>query len=188
MTDASNAMLDPIKQLGKSWGWFLLYGIILAVLGLVALFQPKDTVGAIIAFFGIAMIVAGVFDIVGAIGSDEEGSRWPGVISGLVALILGIVVLRNIHASMALIGLILGVYWLVRGVVMLVSGIAGHDVPGRPWRLLGGLIFTVLGAYVLGFPTTGPAVVMWILGLLFLLSGLLEIMVAFGIRSAAKTA
>jgi uncharacterized membrane protein HdeD (DUF308 family) len=50
------------------------------------------------------------------------------------------------------------------------------------------LVITVLGAYVLGFPSTGPALVIWIFGFLFLLAGLLEIVVAFTVRGAAKHA
>lgn len=186
MSGTPDAMVDPVKQLAKSWGWFLLYGVILIVLGLIALSEPKDTAGAVAMFFGIAMIVVGVFDIIGAIGSDEEGSRWPGVFGGILALILGIVVLRNIHESVAFIGLILGIFWLARGVLMIVSGFTVRDLPGRGWRILGGLVFTVLGAFVLGYPTTGPALIIWILGLLFVLAGILEVMAAFSVRAAAN--
>jgi uncharacterized membrane protein HdeD (DUF308 family) len=188
MTDAPDVMLDPVKQLGKSWGWFLVYGLGLSALGLVALFEPKNTAGAVAMVFGIAMILSGVFDIVAAIASDDGSSRLSGVIVGTVALILGLVVLRHIHESVAFVGLILGIYWLMRGVMMMVSAIVAKDVPGRGWRVFGGFIFTVLGAYVMGFPTAGPALIIWMLGFLFLVAGIVEIFVAFGIRRIAKAA
>jgi len=186
MTEARDPMLDPVREVARSWGWFLVYGVVLAVLGLVALFQPKNTAGIIVMIFGIGMIVAGAFDIIGAIGHHDEGARWSGVIVGVVSMVLGIVVLRHIHGSVELVGLILGIFWLVRGVVMVVSGVVERDLPGRGWRIIGGLIFTVLGAYVLGFPTTGPALIMWLLGLLFVLSGIIEIIVAFHVKGLAK--
>ena len=187
MEDSSAPTLDPIKQLGKSWGWFFVYGILLAALGLIAMTQPKNTAGAVAVFFAIAIILTGIFDIVGAIASEDEGSRWPGVIGGIVSLIIGTIILRNIHASVAFVGLILGIFWLVRGVLMIVSGLVGRNVPGRGWRVIGGLIFAVLGAYVLGSPTTGPALIMWLLGILFFLAGILEVIVSITMRNAAKT-
>lgn len=188
MSDTSAAMADPIKKLGKNWGWFLVYGLLLLALGLLSLFQPREMTSTLALIFGIAIVIAGVFDIVAAIASDEEGLRWPGILMGIIAIVLGFVVIRHREAAIAVVGLILGAYWLIRGIVMMVTGITGHEVPGRIWRILGGLVFTVLGAYVLGFPTTGPAVVVWILGLLLVAAGLLEIIMSFAIRSAAKQA
>ena len=154
----SDPVLDPVQQLGRHWGWMLLYGMVLTALGVFALVEPKNTSGIVIGIFGFAMLLAGIFDIVGAI-ADEGGDRWARAIVGIVSLLLGLILLRNIHGAINVIGLILGVFWLVRGVVMVISGVTTRGLPGRGWRIVGGLIFTVLGAYVLGYPSTGTALV-----------------------------
>jgi len=183
----TDSELDPVQTVGAHWGFMLLYGIVLVAIGLLALVEPKSVTSTVIKIFGIAMLLAGVFDIVAAV-ADRHGDRWARALVGILSMLLGILLLRHTTATIDFFGLILGIFWLVRGLVMVIAGVTRHDLPGRGWRVLGGLVFTVLGAYVLGFPSTGPALVIWIFGFLFLLGGLLEIAVAFTVRSADKHA
>jgi uncharacterized membrane protein HdeD (DUF308 family) len=184
----ADPIADPVRHLGSHWGWMLLYGILLAAIGLIALFEPRNMAGVVAWLFGLGMVLAGIFDLVAAVSADETGSRWGHVLTGIVSLLLGLFILRNTHIAVGVAGLVLGIFWLVRGVVMVVTGVVSRDVPGRGWRIIGGLIFTVLGAYVIGYPSAGAALVIVIMGLLFLVAGLLEIMIAFMAKSAAKEA
>jgi uncharacterized membrane protein HdeD (DUF308 family) len=184
----NDPVLDPVQTLGAHWGWMLLYGVVLTALGVIMLIEPKNVTSVVVNLFGFAMLVAGVFDIISAVATDESGDRWARVLVGILSMLLGFILLRYTHVTINLLGLILGVFWLVRGLVMVVSGVTTKDLPGRGWRVIGGLVFTILGAYVLGYPSAGTALVIWIFGFLFLLAGLLEIAISFTVRSAEKHA
>jgi hypothetical protein len=82
------APLTVLEHLRKSWGWFLALGIVLVVLGVIALtFIPAATLGSVIVL-GWLMFVSGILEGVYAF----HARSWGGVLVHVLGAVLGVIV------------------------------------------------------------------------------------------------
>ena len=111
----------------------ILGGAVLLVLGVFVLRNPTIGLVSLTLLAGALFLVAGVTRIVVS-GEIPEG-RWVLVISGVISIVLGLIVLANLMAaSMALLGIILGIQVLVEGVTLLAAGPRPASRTERPPR------------------------------------------------------
>ena len=107
-----------------SWRTAFLLGLITLALGVVLVFRPTQSLIGIAVLLGIVMMVSGIYPIVRAIEGREHERLWR-AISGVLFILAGLVLLRHLHLSVALIGLFVGFTWIIQGVAALVEGFSG---------------------------------------------------------------
>src|SRR5262245_24939604 len=79
-------------ELAQKWWVLLLRGVLLIVLGLLAIVSP----GTWVIFVGALMLVDGMALLLAGLGDQPAGqSRWPLIIAGVLGLIAGLLVLWN---------------------------------------------------------------------------------------------
>ena len=94
--------------------WLLFYAVASIAFGLVAVANPKATAGILFLMLSFWLIVAGVFRIVFAIRVRKEiVGEWLIALSGVLAIVLGVVFLRN-----PAIGLFATAIWIGAGAVV----------------------------------------------------------------------
>ena len=99
-----------------------LFGLLSLVAGVIALWNPFATLGALAILMAIWLIVAGVGEITTAIAIRKAvKGEWLLVISGILAIILGIVVFAMPGASLVTIALLVGINALILGIFLVVS-------------------------------------------------------------------
>lgn len=79
-----------------STGWRLFLGVLGALIllvGIFALFNPADALWLLAIFIGVGWIFQGVGDLIAAITGSEHSPRWLLVLSGVIAVLAGIVML-----------------------------------------------------------------------------------------------
>jgi hypothetical protein len=82
------APLTGLEHLRKSWGWFLALGIVMVVLGVIALtFIPAATLGSVLVL-GWLMFASGILD--GVYAFHARG--WGGVLLHVLGAVLGVIV------------------------------------------------------------------------------------------------
>lgn len=120
-------------------GLKVLYGlmaVISVVAGLVAVFRPGLSAAALVWVLGIWLIVRGVFELVGAFGSNLPSPRWLLIIGALLDFVLGILFVSRPASGAVSIAWVLGVFALAWGVVFLVlawqTRKAAQNVPAGP--------------------------------------------------------
>lgn len=103
-----------------SKGWLALYTILSFIFGALALTNPLAMAGAMIFLLAAWLIVAGVYRIVFAIQVRKaiEG-EWLLIVSGLLAIVLGILFAINPLSGMVVTTLWIGVCALIYGVFQL---------------------------------------------------------------------
>jgi uncharacterized membrane protein HdeD (DUF308 family) len=181
---------DYLEELRKSGVLVIVVGAISMVAGVLALAYPDITLTALAILAGINLILFGIWAMVDAFGRHGDGSG-TGVhvlagILGLLALIAGLVVLRQPGKSLLAVIVVLGVWFVVRGIVDLVMALV---VPGdRMWRLLGAGIDIVLGILILSLPKLSLGGLALLVGLAFLFRGGLMVWSGFSLRRAAQAA
>lgn len=110
---------------------------------------------------------------------------WLLLIEGIAAVIIGAVLLwapvkTKIETYMLLVAL-LGVYWLVRGILDIVSMFTDHTAWG--WKLFIGIVSILAGGYILMYPVASglflPRVFVLVLGIWALIEGIVLLIMAF---------
>jgi uncharacterized membrane protein HdeD (DUF308 family) len=175
-----------LGRLGQAWGWILAYGIISLLIGLAAIFFPGATLLAIAILFGAQLVVGGVFQFAGAFAVPVESGWLRALTAGMAALsvIVGIYCLRHPFFSILILAVILGLFWIVAGVVQLFVGIGHPELSGRGFVVAGGILSIIAGAIVLFFPGISLVALALVLGVWLVLHGALMVVRAFQLRAA----
>lgn len=163
---------SPIPRLG--WVASFTLGLITLILGIILAFRPTQSLNAIAVLFGVVMIVSGVYHIARALGGRERERLWRGI-SGVLFLLAGLVLLRHLHLSIALIGLFIGFTWIIQGVATLMEGFSrgrGHAETG--WSVFFGAISLIAGIVLISAPIASVGALTIFLGIWFIVMGAFE--------------
>ena len=112
-----------LGRLADHWGLVLAYGVITLGLGIVLIVWPHASVTVFTVLLAIQLIIAGVFRIAGALSMHRsDGVRALVGLMGGLAIIVGLLILRDPLQSVIVLSMILGVFWLiVAGLLALVA-------------------------------------------------------------------
>jgi uncharacterized membrane protein HdeD (DUF308 family) len=175
-----------VVQVGRSWGVFVVFGVVCVVLGILALAWPHHTLVALAVLFGLVLIVSGIFHLLAAVASSDAsaGSRALLAVLGLLGLVIGLYALRHIDIALSALALVLGIYWICDGVIRILSAIDHPELPLRILRIVIGALAIVAGLIMLIWPHPSLLVVAVLLGVWIVLFGILQIFLGIGIRAA----
>jgi uncharacterized membrane protein HdeD (DUF308 family) len=132
--------------------------------------------------------VTGLFRFVAVFARDDHGERLPGLLLSVLYVLAGVLCLRNPLQTIAALSLIVGVVWLVSGVLTLYTALAARDLPHRGFVLAAALLAVVAGIVVLALPTESARALTRLLGLWLVLLGLAEVTLALAWRAALRRA
>ena len=177
------------RFLDLGWQASLLIGGISLILGLVVAFHPTGSLVTIAVLLGVLMIVSGIFQLVRAIGAEEGSKVWP-AIAGILFILGGIVLIRHLNLSLALIGLFIGFTWVIQGVAALLAGFSGHRYAGRVrwWPVVFGVVSLIAGIVVVSTPVTAVTTLAILIGIWFAVMGVFQIIDGLIARSAVRSA
>ena len=177
-----------LGDVGRSWGWLLALGIISAVIGLLVIFFPHPTLFIIGMLFAIQLIAVGIFRFVAAFTTPEK-SGWLRALSAVlavIAFIVGIYLLRRPMMSVLVLAVLLGIFWIVQGVIELFGAIGDSALPARGWVAFSGVLSIIAGALVLAFPGMTMVILALILGVWLVVYGVILGIRAFRVHSAMQ--
>jgi uncharacterized membrane protein HdeD (DUF308 family) len=181
------ALSHEREVIHDNWILFLIQGVILAALGLLAIGAPLLATIVVVKLAGWLFFIGGIVGIVSLFrGRDVPGSVWSFITSGL-AILAGIYLLRQPLTGKLSLTLVLAAFFIAQGITQIFAALA-HRRALRSWGwvLLSGIVDLVLAAIILrGWPETSA----WVLGLLvginLLMFGVSYIMTAFAARNIA---
>jgi uncharacterized membrane protein HdeD (DUF308 family) len=179
--------LAPGLIMAQSWQATVILGAVTLILGLIVSFHPGGSLNVVAVLLGILMICSGLFHLARIFGRGEAHRVWLGV-SGLLLIVIGLVLIRHLHLTTALIGLYVGITWVVQGVTALIAGIVGGAGEGRGWWIAFGAVSVIAGIVVTATPVTSVNVMAVLLGVWFVVIGFFEIIAGIMLRRAATTA
>ena len=110
---------------------------------------------------------------------------WLTLIMGILAFVVGAILLwapaKNKVDTYQLLIAVLGLYWLISGIVGIISIFVDHSAWG--WKLFMGIIGIIAGGYILMYPIAAavalPRIFVLILGLWGLMEGIILLIMAF---------
>ncbi|UUU42071.1 HdeD family acid-resistance protein [Streptomyces sp. NBC_00162] len=178
---------DVLKQVGGSWHWALGFALATLIPGILVLVWPDETLHILAVIIGLQLLVAGGFRFVTAFShTDGGGSRLAAVLIALLAFLAGVLVLRHPMQTIGALSLVVGVFWLMTGVLTAYVAIADRALPHRGLTFGLGALGAVAGIVVLCFPVDSAVALTRLLGLWLVLLGVFEVVMAFALRSADR--
>ncbi len=101
-------------------------------------------------------------------------------------IVIGVVLIRHLHLTIGIVGLIIGITWIVQGLVLLIGGLSGGSREGRGWWIFFGIVSLIAGIVVASAPVSSVTVLAVLIGIWFAVMGVFEIIGAFMLRHVAK--
>jgi uncharacterized membrane protein HdeD (DUF308 family) len=161
----------------------LIIGLVTLALGIVVAFHPSGSLNVIAVLLGVTLLITGIFHLVRAFTGDEGHRVWPGI-AGLLLIVVGVVLIRHLHVTVALIGLLVGISWIAEGVSALAIGFSRDAAEGQGWWIFFGIISLIGGIVVAASPVTTLTAIAILLGIWFIIQGLFMIIAALMLRRA----
>jgi uncharacterized membrane protein HdeD (DUF308 family) len=179
---------DVLARLGRSWTWIMGSAVVTLVPGVLILVWPKETLHVLAVLIGLYLLAMGVFRFVAVFARDGHGERLSGLLLAVLFLLAGVLCLRNPLQTITALSLIVGVVWLVSGVLTLYTAVASKGLPHRGVLLGVAVLGIVAGIVVLALPAESAQALTRLLGLWLVLLGLAEAAVALAWRAALRKA
>lgn len=157
----SSPNFREINGIRQHWGWFLAFGILLLILGMIAISAAFYTTVFSVFLFGILLLVGGGVQI----AQSFLARKWSGVFLSLLLGVLYVVTgfLCVFKPTAMAVGLTLWIaaFCFIAGIFRMVnSAVLRFDHWG--WVFFNGLITFLLGALILAdWPLSG----LWVIGL-----------------------
>lgn len=151
-------------SVGRSAGGTTAGGIVLIILGVVALACPLVSGVAIEYLVGGVLLVAGLAQLFHVGKAKSAGAGVSAVIGGLLAAVAGILMILHPLAGLGFLTLLMAAYFIVAGIASIVLWPQVRGRRGAGWLLFQGLLSVVLGGLIwMQWPLSGA----WAVGTLF---------------------
>jgi uncharacterized membrane protein HdeD (DUF308 family) len=187
MADGNGTQPSPPEVLAGSWQTALFLGAATVILGFIVALHPTTSVNVIAVLLGVLMILSGIFHLIRVFDTAEPHRVWLGI-AGLLFIVIGVILIRHLHLTRSIIGLIIGITWIVQGLAALIGGISGGVREGRAWWLLFGAASLIAGIAVVATPASSLDVLATLLGIWFIVMGVFEIVGGLLLRHAVRAA
>ena len=176
-----------MMEIGQvNWKIILLEGVVLTILGLVALLQPFVMAVSLEFFLGSLLIIVGLVQGFRALTHLKEESSVPLLIGAGFALVAGILLLAYPLTGVITLTLLLTVFFFVDGIAKIINSWQYRPLKGWGWLLFSGIVSVALAVLItMGLPTSAVWVIGIYLGVYFLFVGFSLITLAFYVRKGA---
>jgi len=168
-------------------GWWLsiIGGIVLLGLGIWMLTNLYDSTVVLAWLVGASLILAGLIEILALHG--QKGIGWAVWIAGLLLIAAGVAVIVWHAITLWAIAVLAGVGILIAGVLRIALALSDRDHPDFLFNLAIGALGVVVGVLVLVWPEATLVVLALILGIRFVVSGIVAIGMGWQIHRLARS-
>jgi len=179
----TSPLLNSVESLHHKWGWLLTLGIVMILLGSIALFMMPAATLATILILGWLLVFSGIAEAIYAVRIHKWGGLFLHLIGGILGVLIGLLIVTHPVAGALAWTLLLASFFTVIGFFRLVAAISLR-FPHWGWAVFDSIITVSLGILLWAeWPWSG----LWFLGLAvgisFILRGWSYIMFSLALRS-----
>jgi len=159
-TSLSGSIAAGLDQVHDSWGWFVVLGIALIVLGGVCLMADVTATLATVLTFGWLLMVSAVFALIQAFRVRQWSGFFLYLLSALLRGVTGYLLIRYPLTGEFSLTVILASFFVVGGLFRAI-GAGTLQFPRWGWAVFSGLISVALGVMLL---MQLPIASLWFIG------------------------
>ena len=180
--------LPSEAELRNRWKWFVGFGVVLVILGAIALWNVVDATLVTTIFIGWLLVLGGIVQIIGAFAtSGSMGGRVLMGVVGILYAIVGLNIVADPLKGAVALTIVIAIVLIVEGIIRLFAAF-NEATPQRGLVAVLAVINILLGLWLWsGIPTTGVAIGFFV-GLQLVLAGIVWIVGGFAARSAIQSA
>ena len=161
---AAEVFRDAMRQTVKRYSlWYLIEGVLLVVAGILAVIYPVISSVAVIVLLGWLLIISGALQGLSLIGAGHVPHFWLQLISVILAVLIGLLFLRDPGQALLTVTLLLIVFFMMEGISKAVFALTIRPFPNWGWVLASGLVGIVLSLILWA---SLPVTAVWLIGLL----------------------
>jgi uncharacterized membrane protein HdeD (DUF308 family) len=176
------SLVEAIGEKASTARWL---GVLLIILGVLALFTPLAAGLSVAMTIGILLLVSGVAQLFLAFRGGSVGAAIGIALLGLLAILCGGYMLMQPGAALGALTLFLAGFFFAQGLIEVFNGFGARPEPGWGWLVASGIVSVLLALMIWQqFPLSGAWAVGTLVGVRLLMSGA----VLLGIGSAVKQA
>jgi uncharacterized membrane protein HdeD (DUF308 family) len=170
------------------WGGPFVMGLLIALLGVLALASVPITSLATVLFYGALLVVGGIFEVVHALRVRKTGPFLMFLLGGFLSIVVGALVLMRPGVGLVSVTLLMAGFFFARGLFRGITAVMDR-YSGWGWDFIYGLVSVALGVIIFA---QLPSSSLWALGLVvgveILSRGISIMAVALMARSAMRRA
>ena len=156
----------------RYWWVILIRGILFILLGIYMFCEPASGYAALGFLFGLFILLTGVAELLRVVGDHSSSGRAWHLLLGVIDIIVGIVFVTHIIASADILRVIVGLYFIFRGVSLL----SYSHFRGRSWPLiLGGIVTALFGIFIVFNAAFGAITIIAFTAIAFIIMGIFNV-------------
>lgn len=163
----------------RHWWVFLLRGILFILVGIYMICSPATGFVALGFFFGLVIFLTGIAELLRVTNDRSSGNRGLHLTLGIIDILLGVVFMVHIATSVAILRIIVGLWFLFRG-ISLVS-FSRHLRKSWP-LLLGGIVTAIFGLMIIFNAVFGSLTVIFFMAFAFIIMGIFNAWLGYNMK------
>jgi uncharacterized membrane protein HdeD (DUF308 family) len=172
-----------IEEVRKHSTWFLVLGIALVIIGMIAIGYAFETTIISVIFLGWLLIIGGLVEAFHGLRHRQWGGFFINLLAGLLYAVAGFVMITNPARAAVTLTLLIAIILIIAGLFRLFVAFS-TPLHHRGWVILNGAISIILGIMIWdAWPVSGLWVIGMFIGIDMIFDGWTEIMLALSVRS-----
>jgi uncharacterized membrane protein HdeD (DUF308 family) len=172
-----------MEALSRNWGWLLALGILMIILGAIAIAAPAVATIAVQFMLGWLLVISGIAEGIHAFMAQGWRGFLLELLSAVLYLAVGILLLVNPLEGALALTIVLAVFLIVEGIFKIITALRVRDHDGWGWLLASGIVSVILGVLIWAeWPASGLWVIGLLVGIQLLFTGWALVMLALAAR------
>jgi uncharacterized membrane protein HdeD (DUF308 family) len=187
LSDFQNAVRTALRE---NWKWFVFQGIVMLILGCLAVAEPVIASVAVDIYIGWLFMFSGIFGLVAMFSARDASSFFWMLLTAALSLAVGIMLIWKPAEGTVSLTLVLTAFFIAEGAFQTAASFSYRDImPGSwGWLLASGITDLVLaGLIIYAWPESASWTLGLIVGINLITTGLAIVMTAIDVRSVAKS-
>jgi uncharacterized membrane protein HdeD (DUF308 family) len=160
MTTVSDVFAAGLERVRSSWAWFLVFGILLTILGVVCIGKAQTATTFSILALGWVLAISGVVWLASSLYALSWHGFFVYLLNAIIRVVTGYLLIRHPDAGAQGVTMLLAALFIVGGLFRGV-GASVLQFPRWGWTVFSGLVSVALGIYLLA---TWPAASTYFIG------------------------
>jgi uncharacterized membrane protein HdeD (DUF308 family) len=167
-----------IEEVRAHRTWFLILGVVLIVIGTIAIGSAELMTMVSVLLFGWLLIFAGLFEIIHGFARRAWGGFFINLMGGLLYGVTGLLMVSHPGIAAITLTLMIALLFIVAGTFRIFVAFS-TPIHHRGWLILNGAISLILGFCIMdSWPVSGLWVIGLFLGIDMIFDGWTEVMLA----------
>jgi uncharacterized membrane protein HdeD (DUF308 family) len=160
MSTISDVFAAGLEQVRKSWGWFLIFGILLTILGVACVVKAQTATTFSILALGWVLLISGVVWLISSIYAFSWHGFFLYLLNAIIRVVTGYLLIRHPNAGAEGVTMLLAALFIVGGLFRTI-GASIIQFPRWGWTVFSGVVSFALGVYILA---TWPSLSTYVIG------------------------